>query len=549
MSDAQTINRQPRAANWASDAARRRVRRRYAADRRLQAYGIIAIALAVGLLGILVTSLVSTGFPAFVQTKVDLAIYVDPSKVDPKDPANGNFRALVREALAPFVPEGATDKQKIDVTKILTSDAPYIVRDYVVDHPDTVGKTVTLPIAVSDPYDQLQKGVIPKEVDALSWSQVRYFERLQTRGVVAEEGGRTSLKLEVYVDPARIEAGPPPSGDFAAVARDSLQAYLPDVHDTALFAMLADDAPDALANRVAEDPSLIGKTAQVIFPVAKPFAQLANGESPKVLNPRFTSTQIEAFDTMVAKGVVHMPFNWELFFNADSRFPERAGLAGAVTGSFYALLVCFLLSFPIGIAAAIYLEEFAPKNRLTDLIEVNINNLAAVPSVVFGLLGLAVFLGYFGLPRSAPLVGGMVLSLMTLPTIIIATRAALKAVPPSIREAALGIGASKHQVILHHVLPLAMPGILTGTIIGMAQALGETAPLLLIGMNAFIPSVESMGILEPATSLPTQIYSWADSPERGFVSRTSAAILVLLGFLVVMNIVAITLRQMFERKW
>ncbi|HYJ59765.1 MAG TPA: phosphate ABC transporter permease PstA [Methyloceanibacter sp.] len=549
MSDAQTINRQPRAANWASDAARRRVRRRYAADRRLQAYGIIAIALAVGLLGILVTSLVSTGFPAFVQTKVDLAIYVDPSKVDPKDPANGNFRALVREALAPFVPEGATDKQKIDVTKILTSDAPYIVRDYVVDHPDTVGKTVTLPIAVSDPYDQLQKGVIPKEVDALSWSQVRYFERLQTRGVVAEEGGRTSLKLEVYVDPARIAAGPPPSGDFAAVARDSLQAYLPDVHDTALFAMLADDAPDALANRVAEDPSLIGKTAQVIFPVAKPFAQLANGESPKVLNPRFTSTQIEAFDTMVAKGVVHMPFNWELFFNADSRFPERAGLAGAVTGSFYALLVCFLLSFPIGIAAAIYLEEFAPKNRLTDLIEVNINNLAAVPSVVFGLLGLAVFLGYFGLPRSAPLVGGMVLSLMTLPTIIIATRAALKAVPPSIREAALGIGASKHQVILHHVLPLAMPGILTGTIIGMAQALGETAPLLLIGMNAFIPSVESMGILEPATSLPTQIYSWADSPERGFVSRTSAAILVLLGFLVVMNIVAITLRQMFERKW
>jgi phosphate transport system permease protein len=549
MSDAQTINRQPRAANWASDAARRRVRRRYAADRRLQAYGIIAIALAVGLLGILVTSLVSTGFPAFVQTKVDLAIYVDPSKVDPKDPANGNFRALVREALAPFVPEGATDKQKIDVTKILTSDAPYIVRDYVVDHPDTVGRTVTLPIAVSDPYDQLQKGVIPKEVDALSWSQVRYFERLQTRGVVAEEGGRTSLKLEVYVDPARIAAGPPPSGDFAAVARDSLQAYLPDVHDTALFAMLADDAPDALANRVADDPSLIGKTAQVIFPVAKPFAQLANGESPKVLNPRFTSTQIEAFDTMVAKGVVHMPFNWELFFNADSRFPERAGLAGAVTGSFYALLVCFLLSFPIGIAAAIYLEEFAPKNRLTDLIEVNINNLAAVPSVVFGLLGLAVFLGYFGLPRSAPLVGGMVLSLMTLPTIIIATRAALKAVPPSIREAALGIGASKHQVILHHVLPLAMPGILTGTIIGMAQALGETAPLLLIGMNAFIPSVESMGILEPATSLPTQIYSWADSPERGFVSRTSAAILVLLGFLVVMNIVAITLRQMFERKW
>jgi len=294
---------------------------------------------------------------------------------------------------------------------------------------------------------------------------------------------------------------------------------------------------------------VVGKTIQVELPVSEPYQTLAKGETPMVLNQRFSPEQIEAFDALVAKGLVSSPFNWELFLNADSRFPERAGLAGAITGSFYALLVCFLLSFPIGISAAVYLEEFAPKNRLTDLIEVNINNLAAVPSVVFGLLGLAVFLGFFGLPRSAPLVGGMVLSLMTLPTIIIATRAALKAVPPSIREAALGIGASKHQVILHHVLPLAMPGILTGTIIGMAQALGETAPLLLIGMNAFIPSVESMGVLEPATALPTQIFSWADSPERGFVSRTSAAILVLLGFLVMMNMAAVALRHMFERKW
>ena len=548
MSD-QVIDQTPQAAAWASADSQRRVRRRYAADRRLQAYGIIAIALAVGLLAILVSSLVVTGFPAFVQTKVDLTVSIDPAKVDANKPTDGNYRALVRDALASFLPADATDKQKTDVAKILTADAPYIVRDYVVKHPDTIGKTITLPIAVSDPFDQLHKGVIPKEVDALTWSQVLYFERLQSRGVVVEEGGRTSLKLDVYVDPAKIEAGPPPTGDFAALARDSLQAYLPDVHDTALFGMLADDAPDAIAKLVTADPNLIGKTVSVSLPVSPPVAKLAKGETPKVLNPRFNPTQIEAYDAMIAKGVVHTPFNWELFFNADSRFPERAGLAGAITGSFYALLVCLLLSFPIGIAAAVYLEEFAPKNRFTDLIEVNINNLAAVPSVVFGQLGLAVFLGYFGLPRSAPLVGGMVLSLMTLPTIIIATRAALKAVPPSIREAALGVGASKHQVMLHHVLPLAMPGILTGTIIGMAQALGETAPLLLIGMNAFIPSVENMGILEPATSLPTQIYSWADSPERGFVSRTSAAILVLLGFLVVMNMVAIALRQIFERKW
>jgi phosphate transport system permease protein len=544
MSDAQTIGQPGGVRDWASPDAQKRVRRRYAADRRLQAYGIIAIGLAVGLLGILVASLIVTGAPAFFQTKVNLEIYVDPSKVDAKDPAKGNFRAIVRDAILAQVPAPETDKQKTEITKILTSDAAYIVRDYVVAHPDTVGQRITIPIAMSDPFDQLYKGVIPREVKALGWSQERWFERLENRGVVFAHDGRVFLKLDAYLDPAKVEAG-----DFAAIAHDSLQAYLPDVRDSSLFGMLANDAPDAIKQRVDADPSLVGKTVQVEFPVSPPYQQLAEGKTPMVLNSRFSAEQIAAFDVLVAKGLVSLPFNWELFFNADSRFPERAGLAGAITGSFYALLVCFLLSFPIGIAAAVYLEEFAPKNRFTDLIEVNINNLAAVPSVVFGLLGLAVFLGFFGLPRSAPLVGGMVLSLMTLPTIIIATRAALKAVPPSIREAALGVGASKHQVMLHHVLPLAMPGILTGTIIGMAQALGETAPLLLIGMNAFIPSVENIGLLEPATALPTQIYSWADSPERGFVSRTSAAILVLLGFLVMMNMIAIALRHKFERKW
>ncbi len=262
---------------------------------------------------------------------------------------------------------------------------------------------------------------------------------------------------------------------------------------------------------------------------------------------RVNDRQIAWFDQLVAEGRVVDTFNWALFFNTDSRLPEIAGLAGAIVGSFYTLLVCFVISFPVGVAAAVYLEEFAPKNRWTDLIEVNINNLAAVPSVVFGLLGLAVFLQFFGLPRSAPLVGGMVLSLMTLPTMIIVTRAALKAVPPSIREAALGIGASRHEVIMHHVLPLAMPGILTGTIIGLAHALGETAPLLLIGMNAFITAAPA-GVLEASTTLPTQIYIWADSPERGFVSRTSAAILVLLMFLITMNAIAIYLRQRLERQ-
>jgi phosphate transport system permease protein len=305
-------------------------------------------------------------------------------------------------------------------------------------------------------------------------------------------------------------------------------------------------------NRVIADPSLIGGTVRFAVPASDPIDQLNKGTFRRDVpenQRRVSDKQIAWFDDLTARGLVSLPFNWGLFTNADSRFPELAGLSGAIAGSFYALLVCFVLSFPLGIGAAIYLEEFAPKNNWTRLLEVNINNLAAVPSVVFGLLGLAVFLGFFGLPRSAPLVGGIVLSLITLPTIIIATRAALKAVPPSIREAALGIGASKHEVVIHHVLPLAMPGILTGTIIGMAHALGETAPLLLIGMNAFIPSVENVGVLEPATTLPTQIYSWADSPERGFVSRTSAAIIVLLGFLIVMNLLAIILRQRFQRKW
>ncbi len=253
-------------------------------------------------------------------------------------------------------------------------------------------------------------------------------------------------------------------------------------------------------------------------------------------------------DALEAEGRLERRFNTIFFTKGASREPELAGIAGALVGSFYTLLLTLLLSFPIGVGAALYLEEFAPKNRWTDLIEVNINNLAAVPSIVFGLLGLAVFINFFGVPRSTPLIGALVLTLMTLPTIIIASRAALKSVPPSIREAALGVGASPLQTQLHHVLPLAMPGMLTGTIIGMAQALGETAPLLMIGMIAFIVDMPG-GVTDPATVLPVQIFLWADSPERGFVERTSAAIMVLLGFLILMNLTAVLLRRRFERRW
>jgi phosphate transport system permease protein len=245
---------------------------------------------------------------------------------------------------------------------------------------------------------------------------------------------------------------------------------------------------------------------------------------------------------------VRSGFNTRFLSSGDSREPELAGIWGAVAGSFLTLIVTLAIAFPLGVAAAIYLEEFAPRNRWTELIEVNINNLASVPSIVFGLLGLAVFLGAFGLPRSAPLVGGMTLALMTLPTIIITGRVAIQAVPPSIREAARGLGASPLQVVSHHVLPLALPGILTGTIIGMARALGETAPLLMIGMVAFIVDIPR-GFVDAATALPVQVYLWAESPERAFVEKTSGAIIVLLGFLVLMNASAIALRRRFERRW
>jgi phosphate transport system permease protein len=258
--------------------------------------------------------------------------------------------------------------------------------------------------------------------------------------------------------------------------------------------------------------------------------------------------QLAWVDKAYETGTLARKFNTGLFTNGASSQPETAGLLVALVGSFFMMVTVALLAVPIGVAAAIYLEEFAPKNRWTDLIEVNINNLAAVPSIVFGLLGLGVFINFFGLPRSAALVGGLVLTLMTLPTIIIASRAAITAVPPSIREGALGVGASKMQAIFHHVLPLALPGILTGTIIGLVQALGETAPLLMIGLVAFVIDVPSTP-LDPATALPVQIYMWSSSAERGFVERTAGATMVLLGFLFIMNSLAVFLRKRFERRW
>lgn len=361
---------------------------------------------------------------------------------------------------------------------------------------------------------------------------------------------------EAVIDPAGTGSPEVLRGaNYAKIIQDSLRARFPDVEGRrdlrALFALLSNDANDTLRNMVLERPEVIGQTLPVALLASDDVDMLTKGYIDRNLaedNRRVKDKELLWIDDLEANGQIATRFNSGFFTRGDSREPEKAGLAGAMVGSFYTLLITIAIAFPIGVMTAIYLEEFAPRNKFNDLIEVNINNLAAVPSIVFGLLGLAIFLNVAHLPRSAPIVGGLTLALMTLPTIIIAARAAIRAVPDSIRQGALGLGASKQQAAFHYVLPLSMPGILTGTIIGLAQALGETAPLLMIGMVAFIADIPG-GITDPATVMPVQIFLWADSPERAFVEKTSGAIMVLLAFLIVMNALAVFLRKKFERRW
>jgi phosphate transport system permease protein len=366
---------------------------------------------------------------------------------------------------------------------------------------------------------------------------------------------QTSIRLTIFFDPAVLQQDTLVNADYAALVREALFKKFPQVDGRQdkrqLAGLMSSGSVYQLRDMVLKDPDLSGREAEVWLPADDDIDMLIKGhfrrDRPES-ERRVSDKQLAWIEQLESEGRLERRFNTTFLSAGDSREPELAGIWGAVSGSFFTLVITLVLSFPIGVAAAVYLEEFARKNRWTDLIEVNINNLAAVPSIVFGLLGLAVFLNFFGLPRSAPLVGGLVLTLMTLPTIIIAGRSALKSVPPSIREAALGVGASKMQMVVHHVLPLALPGMLTGTIIGMARALGESAPLLMIGMVAFIVDIPK-GFTDPSTVLPVQIYLWSDSPERAFVERTSAAIMVLLAFLVVMNAGAIILRKKFERRW
>ena len=372
---------------------------------------------------------------------------------------------------------------------------------------------------------------------------------------------QTRIALDVNIDPAKVDPQNtrlPESlaqGDYQAVVRDSLRGLFPEVDSRAdrkaLNDFLSNAAGDDVRDMVLANPALVGTTQRIEVLASDDIDMLAKGRVNRNVaetDRPIKDQQIGWYDKLDKEGHVVSSLNTGFFTTGDSREPEQAGVGGALMGSLLTILTAILLSLPISVAAAIYLEEFAPKNRITDIIEININNLAAVPSIVFGLLGLAVLLGFFGLPRGAPLVGGMVLSLMTLPTIIIATRAALKAVPPSIREAAYGVGASKQQVVMHHVLPLAMPGVMTGAIIGTARAMGESAAVLMIGMVAFIVDVPT-SITDSSTVLPVQIFLWADAPERGFVERTSAGIMVMLVFLVLMNAAAVVIRRKFERRW
>ncbi len=367
---------------------------------------------------------------------------------------------------------------------------------------------------------------------------------------------QTFIELEVFFDPAFIDTEQEgANSNFSGLVKKTLRDAFPEARSRRekkdLYALVSSGAAFQLQEMVRQQPDLVGSTRTVWVPadddvdmLVKGFITRETSEADRRINDR----QLAWIDSWVQGKKIKKRFNTVFFTSGDSREPEMAGILGALVGSILTLALTLLLSFPVGVAAAVYLEEFAPRNRWTDLIEVNINNLAAVPSIVFGLLGLAVFINFLHLPRSAPVVGGLVLTLMTLPVIIIASRVSLQSVPPSIREAALALGTSKMQTVFHHVFPLALPGMLTGTIIGLARALGETAPLLMIGMVAFIVDIPGH-FTDPATALPVQIFLWADSPERAFVERTSAAIIVLLALLVLINSLAVILRSRFERRW
>jgi phosphate transport system permease protein len=558
----------------ASDAAAARVRRRYRAEARFKAYGIIALLIAAAFLVILITDIVAKGLPAFTQHALVLDVPVPADAFDGKSDTaairSGDHFPITRDALKGAIQgiEGRGPERTL--TRLLSTGAPDVLRDRLVADPSLIGKTVKVPLLLSDDADLYYKGAgtpissrpgrgIATPSDTTGEITVLTSANDFGDSLVAIKQGLRERAQKLSAEADRLQRwGSAALAGRIKELRDEAAAYRERFEGPKVEETLDASMPSLL---VAINGGLVkvtklsdsGITGDVLLPLSSSNEAKA-GEWRVVIyltpesNRKVTDQEVAFLERFKELGKVERSFNWLFFTSGDSREPELAGIRGALVGTALTLLVTLALCLPIGVLAAVYLEEFAPKNKLTALIEVNINNLAAVPSIVFGLLGLAVFLNFFGLPRSAPLVGGLVLALLVLPTIIIAGRAALKAVPPSIKEAALGVGASHQQAVFHHVLPLAMPGIMTGTIIGMAHALGETAPLLMIGMIAFIVDVPK-GFTEAATVLPVQIYLWSDLPEVAFQAKTAATIIVLLVFLFVMNGMAIWLRKRFERRW
>ena len=558
-----------------SPAAAARIRARYRSEARFKAYGLASLAIAGIFVVVLIVDILRQGLPAFWQHSVMLDVPVLAEVVDPEGKREtsairgADYFQVMRAALEGAIPgiesRGASKK----LNRLLSTGAPDRLRDMLVADPALIGRTIKLPLLLSADADLYFKGAGTKIV---SRPGVGVATLSGTSGEVtvltaandfADELVTIKRDLQKRLAAALAEAKRlEPYGQRTAARVQELrteaagfqerieQPGVEEILDSRMPSLLVAINGGLIKVTKLGQSSVTGETLlplrsnSEVSPGGWRVVKYLTAESDRKLGDQEVAF-LERFRDL---GVVQKGFNWLFFATGDSREPELAGIRGALLGTALTLLVTLALCLPIGVMAAVYLEEFAPKNWLTDLIEVNINNLAAVPSIVFGLLGLAVFLNFFGLPRSAPLVGGLVLALLVLPTIIIAARAALKAVPPSIKEAALGVGASHQQAVFHHVLPLALPGIMTGTIIGMAHALGETAPLLMIGMIAFVVDVPS-SFTDASTVLPVQIYLWSDLPEPAFQYKTAAAIIVLLVFLFVMNGMAIWLRKRFERRW
>jgi phosphate transport system permease protein len=567
--------RSMRRVDVSSSAAQARVRARYRAETRFRAYGLAALAFTTVFVVVLIADVFARGLPAFwehslvLDVPVDAEIVAPGGKTDALTIRSADYYPLTLKALETAIPgiEGGARKQ---LTRLLSSGAADDLRERLVKEPGLIGTTVKTPLLLSADADLYFKG---QGTPILSHPMRGTATPSETSGEITVLTSANDFADELVALKQRLAeraaALTSEASRLELFAGKSVAGRVKELRDEAAALQARVDTPkveEALDDRM---PSLlvaingglvkitkmtdVAVTGDVLLPLksadeAKPGDwKLVIYETPES-NRKATDQDVAFLERFRELGAVQKSFNWRFLTAGDSRDPELAGIRGALVGTALTLFVTLMLCLPIGVMGAIYLEEFAPKNRVTDLIEVNINNLAAVPSIVFGLLGLAVFLNFFGLPRSAPLVGGITLALLVLPTIIIASRAALKAVPPSIKEAALGVGASHQQAIFHHVLPLAMPGIMTGTIIGMAHALGETAPLLMIGMIAFIVDVPR-SFTEAATVLPVQIYLWSDLPEAAFKAKTAATIIILLVFLFVMNGLAIWLRKRFERRW